>query len=117
MEGKGEKIVASSALCVPGGEWRTRAPTVRDAMGSLVSQLTANPDVTRMSLPAVFLYPYTVLELCAFRSLRHQAKLMETVEIEDGQERLLGVSRWFMSCMERMVRRRKEKSFSFSTAF
>jgi len=75
---------------------------VRDAMGSLVQQLTANPDVTRMSLPAVFLYPYSVLELGAFRSLRFQSELFKVKHIKDPRGRLLAMTRWFCSCMERM---------------
>jgi hypothetical protein len=43
-------------LPIPGGEWRLRSPTVKDAMGGLVTALSQNPDVTKISLPSAFLY-------------------------------------------------------------
>ncbi len=90
---------ASSLPCCPAF---LRSLTMHHRRGSLVTQLTANPDITKFSLPAVFLYPYTVLELGAFRALRHQSELLRVKDVKDPMERLLLVTRWFLSAMERM---------------
>ena len=61
-----------------------------------------------MSLPAVFLYPYTVLELGAFRALRYQSMLASCQSVEDPVERILQVTRWFLTSVERMEQMSKK---------
>jgi len=91
-----------SILTKPGGDWRKRSPTVRDALGSVVTQLTKNPDVTKFSLPAAFLYPYTVLELGAFRALRCCHVLYDAASMTDPVDRIMQVTKWFLTSVETM---------------
>ena len=91
-----------SVLPIPGGEWRLKSPTVKDAMGGLVASLTQNPDVTKVSLPSCFIYPYSLCELAAFRALRFQHELMEIEKLKSPLDRILQVTRWFMTSMEQM---------------
>ena len=73
-----------------------------------MSQLTQNPDVTKMSLPSVFLYPYGVLELGSFRALRYQRFLLSVQAIKSPVDRMLAVVRWFLTSMERMEQMSKK---------
>lgn len=50
----------------------------------------------------MFLYPYTVLELGAFRALRYEQMLLQVAQQPNAIDRLLGVVRWFLTSMERM---------------
>ncbi len=63
-------------------------------------QLTANPDITKFSLPAVFLYPYSALELGAYRGLRFVDMLFCTASLEDPIDRLVQVLAWSMTSSE-----------------
>jgi hypothetical protein len=49
------------------GEWKTRKISLMGVVRSFVSQLRPGQDLTRVSLPAVMLYPYSMLEVFAFR--------------------------------------------------
>ncbi len=104
----------------PGGEWRQKKATVRDAVGSVLGkfgdrangrelpsfssfflfffahavlpgQLKENGDLSRISLPAVFSYPYSALELGMFRGLRFSELLFEAAKEKDPVERLAKV--------------------------
>ena len=75
---------------------------------SLVSQLTAQPDITKFSLPAVFLYPYTVLELGAFRALRYERMLAACKKAKNPVDRILEVTKWFLTSVERMEKMSKK---------
>lgn len=62
--------------------------------------MTANPDITKFSLPAVFLYPYSALELGAYRGLRFVDMLFCSAALEDPIERLVQVLAWSMTSSE-----------------
>jgi len=74
--------------------------TVKDAVGSVLNQLSSNPDLTRLSLPAVFQYPYSALELGAYRGLRFSQMLVDAAQQKDAVERLSHVVAFAMTSSE-----------------
>ena len=66
----------------------------------MLSQLSQNPDLTRLSLPAVFQYPYSALELGAYRGLRFANKILSVADVEDAIERISMVTGWAMTSSE-----------------
>merc|ERR1711991_114403 len=91
---------STSQLCLKGGAWRTKKATVKDALGSVLNQLSSNPDLTRLSLPAVFQYPYSALELGAFRGLRFSQLLVDAAQLKDPMDRLSKVMAFAMTSSE-----------------
>lgn len=79
------------------GEWEQRKPSLLGAVKSFVSQLQKGQDLTRVSLPCVFLRPYSLLEEVAARQLSHIDILFSVLEQEDPLMRFLGVARWLIS--------------------
>ena len=69
-------------------------------MGSVLNQLSSNPDLTRLSLPAVFQYPYSALELGAYRGLRFSQMLVDAAQQKDAVERLSHVVAFAMTSSE-----------------
>lgn len=79
------------------GEWVTRKISIIGAAKSIISQLKIGQDMTRVSLPAEFLYPYSILELGGVRALNYGHYLCEMTEMENPVDRIVAVARWYLS--------------------
>jgi len=80
-----------------GGEWEFRKISLIGAAKSLISQLSVGQDMTKISLPAVFLYPYSALELGCSRVVSHCDLLMGAETKSETMDRFLSVLRWHLS--------------------
>jgi len=88
-------------------DWRLRKITLFGAARGIVSQLNHGQDLTHISMPAVFLYPYSILELGALRLLNKIHLIYELNEITDPLERMKGICRWFVCLFEQEWQERK----------
>ncbi len=57
------------SLVAEDGEWKNRKITLMGVLRSFITQLKPGQDLTRVSLPAVLLYPYSMLEVFGLREL------------------------------------------------
>lgn len=80
-----------------GAEWETRKISVVGAVRSFITQLSIGQDMTRVSLPSVFLYPYSILELGGDRALSFAHTLMEANRETDSLKRMICIVKWFFS--------------------
>eukprot|EP01119_Soliformovum_irregulare_P023366 TRINITY_DN814_c0_g1_i1.p1 TRINITY_DN814_c0_g1~~TRINITY_DN814_c0_g1_i1.p1 ORF type:complete len:394 (+),score=100.97 TRINITY_DN814_c0_g1_i1:121-1302(+) len=80
-----------------GGEWETRKISIIGAAKSLISQLSVGQDLTRVSLPAIFLHPFSALEVGGARVLNHCDLLVGVENKSEPVDRFLGVLRWHLS--------------------
>jgi len=68
----------------------------RSLVFHLVKQLTAGQDLTRVLIPTFFLEPRSLLE--KFSDLMaHPQLILGTAEIDDPLERMLAITRWYIS--------------------
>jgi hypothetical protein len=58
------------------GDWETRKISVIGTLQSFISQLSIGEEITKVSLPAVLLAPYSATELAAFRTLGYVQLLL-----------------------------------------
>jgi len=89
------------------GEWEQRKPSLFGAVKSFISQLRAGQDLTRVSLPCVFLRPYSLLEEVAARNISHLDILFNVEEEKDPVMRMLGLCRWLVSTAKQEEYRHK----------
>lgn len=83
------------------GDWQNRKISLLGAAKSFLSQLSIGQDLTKVSLPAAFQYPYSALELGAFRSLAHCTTLYSADNDTDPLQRFLNCLRWLLSATQR----------------
>eukprot|EP01099_Mayorella_cantabrigiensis_P005026 TRINITY_DN3909_c0_g2_i1.p1 TRINITY_DN3909_c0_g2~~TRINITY_DN3909_c0_g2_i1.p1 ORF type:complete len:669 (-),score=177.71 TRINITY_DN3909_c0_g2_i1:125-2131(-) len=88
-------------------DWRYRKITLFGAARGIVSQLNHGQDLTHISMPAVFLYPFSILELGALRLMNKIHYVYDLNQVADPFERMKGVSRWFVSLFEQEWQERK----------
>jgi len=84
-----------------GAEWETRRISILGVAKSFISQLSVGQDLTRVSLPCVFLYPYSVLELGGSRLLSHIEYLYLLNREKDPINRMIAVVRWYLTFTQR----------------
>jgi len=82
------------------GEWRTRKITIMGVVRSFVSQLRPGQDLTKVSLPAIMLFPFSLLEVMGSRELSYYDKLLEINKGVDGLDRMIAVSNWFLCTIQ-----------------
>ena len=82
------------------GPWRTRPIDLWGVLKSFVSQLKIGDQITKISLPAEMCYPYSMLEMVAFRQLSLFKALYGVNEEEDALKRFLVVLKYF-ACLPR----------------
>eukprot|EP01118_Nematostelium_gracile_P019133 TRINITY_DN874_c0_g1_i1.p1 TRINITY_DN874_c0_g1~~TRINITY_DN874_c0_g1_i1.p1 ORF type:complete len:733 (+),score=187.36 TRINITY_DN874_c0_g1_i1:91-2289(+) len=82
------------------GEWKNRKISLLGVVRSFVSQLKPGQDLTRVSLPAVLLHPYSILEVVGFRDLVSFDPLCRMNSETDPLERFLCVLRWFFGTVQ-----------------
>lgn len=78
-------------------EWKTKHVSFFGAAKSFVTQLSIGQDLTRVSLPSVFLYPYSALELGGARSLHYWSLLQEAKAEPDPVNRMLKVFAYYVA--------------------
>jgi len=79
------------------GEWDKRKISLFGVARSIISQLKFGQDLTSIGLPAVFLLPFSLLELAANRKLGHFKSLLPFNEVDTDVERMMLVVKWFLS--------------------
>jgi len=72
-----------------------------------IGQLKSGQDLTRVSLPCVFLRPYSLLEEVAARNISHFDILFKVEQEKDPLMRMLGVCRWLVSTAKQEEYRHK----------
>lgn len=87
----------SSFVNVKNGVWDSRKISIFGVARSVVSQLKSGQDLTRISLPSVFLTPFSMLELAAARYMGHLAQLEGMSDDLKPVERMVIVIRWFLA--------------------
>eukprot|EP01119_Soliformovum_irregulare_P013605 TRINITY_DN3640_c0_g1_i1.p1 TRINITY_DN3640_c0_g1~~TRINITY_DN3640_c0_g1_i1.p1 ORF type:complete len:731 (+),score=236.41 TRINITY_DN3640_c0_g1_i1:64-2256(+) len=105
LSGKRDDLTASTGgeykSYVDGdGEWKTRKISLMGVVKSFVSQLAPGQDLTRVSLPAVLLYPYSLLEVFGFRECCAFDSLLPLSKEESPLNRMFCVLRWFLSTIQ-----------------
>lgn len=83
------------------GEWEIRRISILGAAKSFISQLSIGQDLTKISLPAVFQYPYSALELGGHRFGSYCHLLYQANKEDDPVDRLLCVAKWFLSATQK----------------
>jgi len=83
------------------GDWENRKISIIGVAKSFISQLSIGQDLTKISLPAAFQYPYSALELGAHRSLSFSHLLHQANKEEDPLKRILCTVRWFLSATQK----------------
>jgi len=79
------------------GEWEERRISVVGVVKSFISQLRIGQDLTRVSLPAVYLRPYSILEEAVTRNFMHIDLLFNVSKKETPLERTMGVLAFLLS--------------------
>jgi hypothetical protein len=82
------------------GEWKFRKITLMGVVRSFVSQLRPGQDLTRVSLPAVLLHPYSMLEVIGYRELTYFELLLDLNKEPDPMQRMILVLRWILSTIQ-----------------
>lgn len=79
------------------GEWEERRISIVGVAKSFISQLRVGQDLTKVSLPSVFLLPYSLLEEYASRTAGRLHLLFDLEKEEDPVLRMLRVVSWHTS--------------------
>eukprot|EP01117_Protostelium_nocturnum_P006323 TRINITY_DN2282_c0_g1_i2.p1 TRINITY_DN2282_c0_g1~~TRINITY_DN2282_c0_g1_i2.p1 ORF type:complete len:716 (-),score=260.67 TRINITY_DN2282_c0_g1_i2:118-2265(-) len=82
------------------GEWRTRKITLFGVVRSFISEVKIGQDMTRVSLPATLLYPFSMLEVFSARELGVFHLLFPLNTEEDPYLRMLQVVRWSLGFIQ-----------------
>merc|ERR1711991_645284 len=78
----------------------TKKISVGGAVKSFISQMRVGQDLTKISMPAAFCYPYSGLELSAYRNLRCADILYSLHEEKSAFNRIKIVLFWYLSQVE-----------------
>eukprot|EP01132_Coremiostelium_polycephalum_P008616 gene8616-10606_t len=81
------------------GEWEGREISIFGAVKSFISQLSLGQELTKVSMPSMFLMPYSILELAASRYLKYIHLLTSAVHEHDPARRMAIVIQYFFSCV------------------
>jgi len=79
------------------GEWEDRKISVVGVVKSFISQLRVGIDLTRVSMPSVYLRPYSLLEEGISRNSLYHHLLLEVPKKETPLERLLALLAFFVA--------------------
>eukprot|EP01102_Stenamoeba_stenopodia_P014346 TRINITY_DN474_c0_g5_i2.p2 TRINITY_DN474_c0_g5~~TRINITY_DN474_c0_g5_i2.p2 ORF type:complete len:120 (+),score=13.95 TRINITY_DN474_c0_g5_i2:52-411(+) len=79
------------------GEWEERRISIVGVAKSFISQLRVGQDLTKVSLPSVFLLPYSLLEEYASRTAGRLHLLFDLEKDQDPVTRMLRVVAWHIS--------------------
>ncbi|GAM26050.1 hypothetical protein SAMD00019534_092250 [Acytostelium subglobosum LB1] len=81
------------------GEWEHREITIFGAVKSFIGQLGIGQELTKVSMPSIFLMPYSILELAASRYLKFFHLLSGGLYEADPTRRMAIVIQYFLSCI------------------
>ncbi|KAN0014392.1 hypothetical protein ACTFIV_003340 [Dictyostelium citrinum] len=81
------------------GEWETREISIFGVVKSFISQLSIGQELTKVSMPSIFLMPYSILELAASRHLKYIHLLISAQHEEDPLKRMAIIIQYFFSCV------------------
>jgi len=89
------------------GDWRQKKVSLMGAVQSFISQLKIGQDLTRVSLPCLFLYPFSMLEVLAHRELSTIETVFAANTESDPKERLIAVTSWLLATLpqERWIKK------------
>jgi len=90
-----------------GGEWETRKISILGALQSFISQLSIGQELSKVSMPAVILSPYSAIELAGYRGLSFIHILLEANIERDPFRRFLFVLKWYLSYTQKEKMKRK----------
>eukprot|EP01130_Rhizamoeba_saxonica_P005751 TRINITY_DN2281_c0_g1_i1.p1 TRINITY_DN2281_c0_g1~~TRINITY_DN2281_c0_g1_i1.p1 ORF type:complete len:376 (-),score=104.95 TRINITY_DN2281_c0_g1_i1:109-1236(-) len=96
-----------SLIAVTDTEWRTRKIKLMEVFRSFISQLSPGQDLTKIALPTVLCHPFSMLELVALRELQTFNALTAINNYDDPLERMLQVTRWYMTMVRDEVMEKK----------
>jgi len=89
------------------GEWRHKRVTIMGVVQSFVSQLKIGQDLTRVSLPALFLYPFSMLEVLGHREVSAYDVLCTINTKKTPLERMVAVTTWLIETLPQELWRKK----------
>ncbi|EGG18411.1 oxysterol binding family protein [Cavenderia fasciculata] len=81
------------------GEWETREISIFGAVKSFISQLGIGQELTKVSMPSMFLMPYSILELAGARYLKYFHLLSAVSSEPDQARRMAIVIQYFLACI------------------
>lgn len=81
-------------------EWRTRKISVMGTLRSFVSQLRPGQELTKVSIPVQLLFPFSILEVVAYRELSYFDQILPVNTITDPLDRMLCVVRWYLCTIQ-----------------
>jgi hypothetical protein len=85
------------SLVAENGEWKTRKINLLQVVRSFISQLKPGQDLTKISLPAEICYPYSMLEVFAYRELSPITSLYGISKETEPLQRFLIVLKFLLS--------------------
>jgi len=89
------------------GEWRNKRVTIMGVVQGFVSQLKIGQDLTRVSLPALFLYPFSMLEVLGQREVSAYDVLCTINTKKTPLERMIAVVTWLLETLPQELWRKK----------
>jgi len=90
----------ATSLVDASGDWREKKVSVKEVVSSFVSQLKVGQDLTRVSLPAVLLHPFSMLEVFASRELTNFEMLLDANSPSTTPlDRMISIVSWYCSCL------------------
>ncbi|KAF2078558.1 hypothetical protein CYY_000181 [Polysphondylium violaceum] len=81
------------------GEWENREISIFGVVKSFISQLSIGQELTKVSMPSIFLMPYSILELAASRYLKYIHLLISAQHEADPVRRMSIIIQYFFSCV------------------
>lgn len=79
------------------GEWEERKISIWGAAKAFISQLRPGQDMTRITIPALFLRPYSILEEIASRFIGNIDEIQNIASLEDPEDRMKLVAKWLLT--------------------
>ena len=97
-----------------GEEWETKEISVYGAAKAFISQISVGMDLTHVSIPAIFLLPYSILEFVCARTTSAFHILLPLGQEKDPRKRLEGLFAQFAVSTLQLTGRALQASFSTS---
>merc|ERR1711879_996036 len=79
------------------GEWEERKISLWGAAKAFISQLRPGQDMTKITIPSLFLRPYSILEEVASRMVGNVDEIQHIASQEDPADRLKTVATWLLT--------------------
>ena len=79
------------------GEWEERKISLWGAAKAFISQLRPGQDMTKITIPALFLRPYSILEEVASRMIGNVDEIQHIASLEDPADRMKTVATYLLT--------------------